>query len=122
MQRLEYTCAMWQQLPAATQEKTSLESAQIEWWHDSRPDGGWRLSQTGLTDLTNVLHVESWNFDFATQEVQPWVLLTLKKHLEVPYYITRNRKHIQLTVLDSRLAVMINLYGEVEKWIASLRA
>ena len=122
MQRLDYTREMWQQLPSAIQDTISLDATQIEWWHDSRPDGGWRLSWAGLVDLTDVLHIESWDFDFVKREIQPWMLLKLKKHLAVPYYITDNRKHTRLTVLDSKQAVMINLYGEVEKWIASLES
>ena len=121
MQRLEYTREMWQRLPAAIRDTVSLDATQIEWWHDTRADGGWRLSWTGLVDLTDVLHIESWDFDFASREIQPWMLLKLKKHVLVPYYITDNRKHTRLTVLDSKLAVMINLYGEVEKWIKSLQ-
>jgi hypothetical protein len=44
----------------------------------------------------------------------------IEKNVSVPYYITDNRKHKRLTVLDSKQAVMINLYGQVEKWIKSL--
>ena len=120
MERDEFTLLWWKQLPTAIQENISLESIQIQWWHDARPNGGWRLSWAGLVDFTDVLHVESWDFDFVSREIQPWMLLKLKKHLTVPYYITDNRKHTRLTVLDSKQAVMINLYGEVEKWIKSL--
>jgi hypothetical protein len=120
MERDEFTLQMWRQLPAAIHETMSLETVQLQWWHDSRADGGWRLSWTGLVDLTDVLHIESWDFDFATREIQPWMLLKLKKNVSVPYYITDNRKHTRITVLDSKQAVMINLYGQVEKWIKSL--
>jgi hypothetical protein len=120
MERDQYTQQAWEKLPPAIQETISLETAQLQWWHDARADGGWRLSWTGLVDFTDVLHTESWDFDFATKEIQPWMLLKLKKYLTVPYYITDNRKHTQLTVLDSKQAVMINLYGQVEKWIKSL--
>jgi hypothetical protein len=120
MERNEYTQLKWEQLPVAIHETISLETAQLQWWHDSRPNGGWRLSWTGLVDFTDVLRIESWDFEFATKEIQPWMLLKLKKHLTAPYYITDNRKHTQLTVLDSKQAVMINLYGQVEKWIKSL--
>ncbi len=120
MQRLDYTRQMWEQLPVPIRETISLNDVQNTWWHDARPDGGWRLSWSGFVDITDVLGVESWNFDFKPQGIQPWMLLKLKKHLSVPYYIVDNRKHTQLTLLDSKLAVMVNLYGELEKWIKSL--
>ena len=120
MQRFDYTRHMWEKLPTAIRETVSLDSILNEWWHDPRPDGGWRLTWSGLVDLTDVLHIESWNFDFESREIQPWMFLKLKKHITVPYYVVQNRKHTRITVLDSQQAVMINLYGQVEKWIKSL--
>lgn len=122
MSRSKFTEAMWHQTPVAYQEAVSLDAVQAEWWHDSRPNGGWRLSWSGLADLTDLLKLDAWYFDFSSKEIQPWMLLKLKKHITVPYYIVDNRKHTQLVVFDSKLAVMINLYGEVEKWVASLQA
>jgi hypothetical protein len=120
MERDQYTQQAWEKLPDAIMQSQTLTQTQELWWHDNRHNGGWRLSWAGLVDLTDLLKIECWHFDFSSREIQPWMLLKLKKHISTPYYIVDNRKHVQLVVLDSRLAVMINLYGEVEKWIKSL--
>ena len=121
MERSEYTRLMWQQLPVAIQEAQSLENTEHQWWHDTRDDGGWRLSWSGYVDISDVLHQESWDFDFTTRDIAAWQYLRLKKHINTPYYIVQNRKHTKLSVFDSKLAMMINLYGDVNRWIASLR-
>lgn len=122
MTRSEYTRYMWEQLPVPIRETISLEQTAEQWWHDARDDGGWRLAWNGLVDLTDVLKVESWDFDFTSREIPSWAYLTLKKHVDTPYYLVQNRKHTRITLLDSKLAMMVGLYGDVEKWIASLRA
>jgi hypothetical protein len=120
MNRSDFTQQCWQQLPEAIRQTRTLDQTTQDWWHDAREDGGWRLSWTGLVDLTDVLNQESWDFEFVKQDIQPWALLKLKKHLAVPYYIVQNRKHTKITVLDSKQAMMIGLYGQVEAWISSL--
>lgn len=113
---------MWQRMPGAIRESRTLEQLNAEWWHDARPNGGWRLSWSGYVDLVNVLEVEFWDFDFTNRDIAAWMYLRLKQHIVTPYYIVQNRKHTKLTVFDSKQAMMINLYGEVGRWIASLRA
>ena len=120
MERSEYTRLMWQQLPVAIQEAQSLEETGHQWWHDTREDGGWRLTWAGYVDLADVLHQESWDFDFEKQALPAYFFLKLNYNLKSPYYIVNNRKNSKLVVFDSRAAVMINLYGQVEKWIANL--
>ena len=120
MNRSDFTQQCWQQLPEAVRQARSLNQTTQDWWHDDRSDGGWRLSWAGLVDLVDVLKFESWDFEFVNQDIQPWALLKLKKHMTVPYYIVQNRKHTKISVLDSKQAMMIGLYGEVEVWIKSL--
>lgn len=120
MTRSEFTQQMWEQLPDPIRDAMSLEKATEQWWHDVRDDGGWRLSWSGLVDLTDVLKTPSWDFDFTARDIPSWAYLHLKKHVGVPYYLVQNRKHTRITLLDSKLAMMVGLYGDVEKWIKSL--
>jgi len=121
MSRAKFTQAMWQQLPLAVQESITLEKALIEWWHDARPDSNWRLSWAGFVDLVDTLDLETWEFDFEKSDISPYMLLKLARNMTTPYYIVDNRKHTKIWVLDSKVAVMINLYGKVENWIKSLQ-
>jgi hypothetical protein len=118
MLRLEYTNKFLSLLPIDT--RPSIGEALVAWWQDSRPTGGLRLSWTGHAALTNDLDIEFWTFDFAKQGIPPWIYLKLDHHLTAPYYIVDNKKMTSLMVFSSSDAMMINLYGNVEKWIASL--
>lgn len=118
MLRLNYTRQILEQLPL--NGRLALDQALVTWWYDSRHTGGLRLSWVGFTVLVNDLDIEFWQFDFAKQGIPPWIYLRLDQHLTAPYYMVDNKKITSLMVFSSRDAMMINLYGTVEKWIASL--
>lgn len=120
MKRDEYTQSMWEKLPDAIKEAQTLAKTQDQWWHDSRLTGGWRLSWAGYTDLSEQLKLETWNFEFLTKDIASWMYLRLKHNITTPYYIVQNRKHTRLTVFDSKIAVVINLYGNIEKFLSNL--
>lgn len=108
-------------MPEIVREKVTLETALNEWWHDTRPDSNWRLSWSGFVDLADTLDIESWEFEFKKKDISPYMLLKLSRNMTTPYYIVDNRKQTKLYVLDSKVAVMISLYGNVESWIENLR-
>jgi hypothetical protein len=118
MSRLNYTQQFLGQL--SPDARLSLGEALVTWWQDSRSTGGLRLSWTGYAVLVNDLDIEFWQFDFAKQGIPPWIYLRLDHHLTAPYYMVDNKKLTSLMVFSSRDAMMINLYGTVEKWIAGL--
>ena len=118
MSRLEYTQKFLSLLPLDT--GPSIGEALVTWWQDTRSTGGLRLSWTGFAVLVNDLDIEFWQFDFAKQGIPPWIYLRLDHYLTAPYYMVDNKKMTSLMVFSSRDAMMINLYGTVEKWIASL--
>jgi hypothetical protein len=89
-----------------------------EWWWIPTEDN-WRLTWLGYASL-NDLNVESWDFDFNSREIAPWIYLKLGRNLQVPYYIVDNKKHNKLVLFDSKSAMMINLYGNLLKWIKSI--
>lgn len=120
MSRSKFTHAMWQHLPHAAKEKITLEQAQEDWWHDPRPESSWRLSWSGFVDLVDLLDLETWEFEFEKKTVAPHILLKLSRNMTTPYYIVDNRKHTKMVVLDSKTAVIINLYGSAERWINTM--
>lgn len=118
MSRLEITRALLEHMPP--DGRLTLEEAVAWWWHDARSQGGHRLSWYGFADFINHLDLEHWTFEFKKQGIAPWIYLRLDHALTAPYYIVDNKKVTSLTVFSSKDAMMINLYGCVEKWIASL--
>ena len=100
-------------------ERLDIENAVDEWWWIDVADN-WRLTWYGYACLTG-LQLESWEFDFDIKDIRPWMYLTLSRKLKAPFYIVDNKKHAKLVVFDSKTAVMINLYGNLIKWINSIK-
>ena len=90
-----------------------------DWWFDPRAQGGWRLSLQGLTVLQD-LNTPIWWFDFPKKQQSFKTLLVLTKQVNVPYYISV--RDFQLAIADSETAVIIRLYGSVERWVHSVEA
>jgi hypothetical protein len=99
--------------------RSDIENAVDEWWWINVADN-WRLTWYGYACL-NDLQLESWEFDFDIKDIRPWMYLTLSRKLKAPFYIVDNKKHAKLVVFDSKSAVMINLYGNLIRWIESLK-
>lgn len=118
MSRLKFTTQFLEHMPA--EQQLGIEQAMTTWWHDPRLNGGLRVSWTGFAALIDGLDLEHWTFNFERQGIPPWIYLKLDHHLTAPYYIVDNKKITCLTVFSSRDAMMINLYGNLEKWIDSL--
>jgi hypothetical protein len=89
-----------------------------EWWWIPVEDS-WRLTWLGYASFVD-LGVESWEFDFNSNKLEPWIYLKLSRNLKIPYYIVDNKKHNRLVLFDSKSAVIINLYGNLIKWIKTL--
>lgn len=96
-----------------------IEGAVDEWWWINIDDN-WRLTWYGYACLTD-LQLESWEFDFDIKDIRPWMYLTLSRKLKAPFYIVDNKKHAKLVVFDSQSAVMISLYGDLIRWIKSIK-
>jgi hypothetical protein len=103
---------------AVVPEELRSEIDTSEWWWLPTEDN-WRLTWLGYASFVD-LRVESWDFDFASHKIEPWVYLKLSRNLKVPYYIVDNKKHNKLVVFDSREAVAIKLFGSLERWLRRL--
>ena len=116
MSRNDYVQQLLAQL-SVEQQSEMVNST--EWWWIPAGDH-WRLTWDGYAYLTD-LKLESWEFDFALKDIKPWMYLTLSRNLQVPFYIVDNKKHAKLVVFDSKSAVMISLYGDLIRWIKSIK-
>jgi len=120
MSRNEFVQHVLERLPSAPVEiKSDIENVVDEWWWIDIEDN-WRLTWFGYACLTN-LKIESWEFEFDIKDIRPWMYLTLSRKLKAPFYIVDNKKHAKLVVFDSRSAVMINLYGNLIRWLETLK-
>jgi len=106
------------QLLEKTSPEIRVDIDTKEWWWVPVEDQ-WRLTLTGRDDFAH-LEAKSWEFDFASGKLQPWMFLKLSRHLKTPYYIVNHNKHSRLVLFDSRSAVMINLFGSLDLWLRRL--
>lgn len=114
--KLEFTRQMLAQLP---DNQTTLELAMQDWWQDIRPNGGLRLSVYGF-DVFNQLEVSRYEFEVpGSMPAKPNQLITLNNKLTCPYYIRLGKKP-KLILFGSQEAIMMSLYGDIERFIRGL--
>lgn len=102
-----------------TNERTSLDQAMQNWWVNLRAHGGLRLTMAGMV-VFDELSITKYEFEIPTDTpVTPKLLLTLDQKLTCPYYITPGKKS-KLWLYGGKEAVMLNIYGDIKKFIDSL--
>jgi hypothetical protein len=99
--------------------RPSLEQGLLQFWHNRREDGSWRLTNAGYEAFIE-LGIEHHQFDVPNHmPVIPRHLLILDHKLTQPYFI-RIGKHPGLILFGSREATMYALYGDFEKFLRYL--
>ena len=84
-----------------------------------REGGGYRLTNAGYMAI-GTCDLETYTFDAPTNIVAiARHLLILDKKLDCPYYI-KIGKQPQIILFGSRQAVMLAMYGDLEKWLKYL--
>ena len=97
----------------------TFEDAYSTWWHNLRKNGGMRLTSTGYHTFCEELDLEhySFNIDDPTDFNQR-MILAMDRKLQTPYYI-HAVKGIPKKIIffGSKEAVMVNLYGDLKKYL-----
>lgn len=104
-------------------QRESIDHAMITWWANIRPEGGLRLTRHGYDIMHDVLKLESWELDLTDHlRIDKRVILDLDHKLEWPYYLDFNvrKKHRRIVFFSSREAMMATMYGDLQKWLASI--
>lgn len=90
-------------------------------WYDTRKKStGLRLSESGFSVLTQNLDLQYWCHAIDAKTLHPKNLLSLDRHLACPYYLRRRQRQFELILLGDRESVIASIYGDVERFIASL--
>ena len=102
----------------------TVDQAMRTWWFNIRKNGGMRLTGPGYDAFTNQLHIARYEWTITdplafTQRV----ILALDRKLHMPYYISSSKGIPKKIVLfGSQEAVMINLYGDLVRWLDSIQS
>jgi hypothetical protein len=100
-------------------DRPTLDQALHDWWMNFREGGGMRLTNDGYM-VFGTCDLETYSFDAPPNLVAKLGhLLTLDKKLDCPYYI-KIGKRPQIVLFGSKQAVMLAMYGDLEKWLKYL--
>ena len=98
------------------ENKPDYKTALHSWWYNTRENGGMRLTSTGFV-IFKKLDFEYWDFVLPEgySRKNKRVILGLDRKLEWPYYYGKYR----ISFFSSRDAMMVNLTGDIEQWLAN---
>lgn len=112
-----------------SQPKNSINDLLFKWWATGRTGRGLRLTEDGLEAFTQA---ELEYFDFSVfegdwkkglkKEDMKKFTLKLGKKLKCPWYIglkNQQAKSAYIRIYDSKIAMMITLYGNFLEYIES---
>lgn len=101
-----------------------VDSLLSQWWFTGRQDS-LRLTEQGMMAF-NDANIEFYDFDFK-QEGQSYhnFILDLNKKIKCPFYIGQKKldksKTLYIRVYDSKIAMMLGLYGNLQEYLNSIR-
>lgn len=113
--RLEITRTVLERLPGS--DHFGLDQATVSWYYNIRHSGGMRLTDAGLTAM-RMARLESWTVPIKNR-VDKRILMHLDRKIQFPYYL--DQRHRLIHFFSSREAVMASLYGDISKWLDSMR-
>jgi hypothetical protein len=123
--KLAITKAIYNNLPDDNPYKEiPLEKLVFRWWWTGRSTEGLRLNEEGMT-VCSLIDLEYFDFDFPlSAESHVFIGVTLGKKISCPYYIGfKNRlyKSAYIRIYDSKIAMLITLYGGIKDYLESIK-
>lgn len=121
----QITTKVIEQLPEAMRMFT-VEECVRRWWQTGSSGTSLRLSEMGDT-MFRIADIEFYQYDFNVKLVEGHhgYILDMSKKLKCPYFIgvtrtpgKKNQPYIRL--YDSKIAMMISLYGDIDTYIKSI--
>ena len=101
------------------QQRISPSSAFSAWWYNLRSTGGLRLTTLGYITFVDYLELTQYEFRILdAHEFNLRTVIALDRQLDMPYYIVI-KKGLPLSVIffGSKEAMLINLYGDLQKFL-----
>jgi len=101
-----------------------IEDVIFKWWITGRQNG-LRLTDEGVTAF-QLAGIAFYDYDF-TQDGKSYhsFVLELNKKIQCPYYLGVNKndksKAFYIRVYDSRVAMMLGLYGNLKEYLQSIQ-
>jgi hypothetical protein len=104
----------------------TFDEAMQKWWMTMRNETGLRLTEMG--DLSfRFADIAFYDYDFDIRLDDGWhnFILTMNKKIKCPYYVGLNKskdvKQPYIRLYDSKIAVMVSLYGNINDYLKSVK-
>jgi len=101
-----------------------IETVIFRWWVTGR-QVGLRLTDEGVAAFS-LADIEFYDYDFK-QETENYhsFILDLNKKIKCPYYLGVNKadgkKKLYIRLYDSKIAMMLGLYGSLQEYMDSIK-
>ena len=98
---------------------TTVKRAMHTWWFNIRKNGGMRLTGPGYTVFTEQLDLVRYEWPIQDpHQFNQHVILALDRKIQMPYYISATKGiPKKIVFFGSKEAVMVNLYGDLQKFL-----
>lgn len=105
-------------------QELPVEKLVFRWWSTGRNSTGLRLSEEGKTAF-DLAEIEYYDFPYEMDATTfPYKVLIIGKKINCPFYIGfKNRlyKSAYIRIYDSKIAMLINLYGSFTEYLESTK-
>ena len=97
----------------------TLKRAMHTWWFNIRKNGGMRLTGPGHTVFVEQLDLTRYEWPIQDpHQFNQHVILALDRKIQMPYYISATKGiPKKIVFFGSKEAVMVNLYGDLQKFL-----
>jgi hypothetical protein len=97
----------------------TVKRAMHTWWFNIRKNGGMRLTGPGYQIFTE--HLDLARYEWSIQDPHQFnqhLILALDRKIQLPYYISATKGiPKKIVFFGSREAVMVTLYGDLQKFL-----
>jgi hypothetical protein len=99
----------------------TIDQLVFRWWSTGRVGAGLRLTEEGKNAFL-LAEIEHYDYQLDLQKLDKKASrlpILIGKKISCPYYIGKlpNSKKILIRIYDSRVAMMINLYGNMNDYL-----
>lgn len=119
-----YTQILYNNLKDKTEPALELNKLYKAYWFTGRSTKNLRLTEEGKKAF-DMLDLEFFEFHLnTTTEKFPYHMVNIGKKLKTPFYIGfRNRfyKSAYIRIYDSKIAMLITLYGSFDEYLNSIK-
>ena len=120
----QITEAVVKELPEYLKHEIDVDKLLMDWWFTGRQEG-LRLTDAGDAAF-RFAEIEFYKAELGKMNTS-WYsfMLELSKKIKCPYYLgvdkVNNKKQSFIRLYDSKIAMMINLYGSIEAYLDSIK-